>query len=186
MKLILCSLFCKRTQLAKAGSWMFETNQINMDPKSFLSILDLYQDSTLPSTQIESTMIFAVYERACLDNRLITKLSEGLRHHKAFARLLNGKLKIWNNLPNLIISLVPLAQHNSSSIVDATRFLIAMESINIQANVINHSYSSVTIVDLLAHSIARTHQDLIRGLFSSDKQLEYFEQLVNLPNTVTL
>ncbi|KAK8541918.1 hypothetical protein V6N12_014537 [Hibiscus sabdariffa] len=120
-----------------------------MDPKSFLSILDLYQDSTLPSTQIESTMIFAVYERACLDNRLITK-------------------------------------HNSSSIVDATRFLIAMESINIQANVINHSYSSVTIVDLLAHSIARTHQDLIRGLFSSDKQLEYFEQLVNLPNTVTL
>lgn len=60
------------------------------------------------------------------------------------------KLTIWYNLPYLVISLVPLPQHNSSTILDATGFLIAVESIDIQANVINHSYSSVAIMDFLA------------------------------------
>lgn len=57
---------------------------------------------------------------------------------------------IWYNLPYLVISLVPLPQHNSSTVLDATGFLIAMESIDIEANVVNHSYSSVPITDFLA------------------------------------
>lgn len=57
---------------------------------------------------------------------------------------------VGDNPPSLVISLVPFPKHNGGAITDTTRFLITMKSIYIQANVIDHSYSSVTIPYVLA------------------------------------
>lgn len=60
------------------------------------------------------------------------------------------RLTVGDNPPSLVISLVPFPKHNGGAITDTTRFLITMKSIYIQANVIDHSYSPVTIPYVLA------------------------------------
>lgn len=59
-------------------------------------------------------------------------------------------LSVWGDLPSLVISLFPLPENNSGAIMDATMLLLTIKSIPIQANIIDHPYSSVTVTQVLA------------------------------------
>lgn len=77
---------------------------------------------------------------------------------KQITRLLNifmnhaQRLTVWNDLPALIIALLPLPEDNFSAIMDPTMVFIPIKSIHIQADVINHPYCTISIAQVLALS----------------------------------
>ncbi|GER40466.1 ribosomal RNA small subunit methyltransferase A [Striga asiatica] len=57
-----------------------------------------------------------------------------------------------NNLPALIISLIPLPKDNISAITNSSMIFVSIASINVEATVANHPYCSVTVSQVLAFS----------------------------------
>lgn len=87
------------------------------------------------------------------------------------------ELTVSLDLPQLVVSMVPLPEHNVGAVLNT---FVAVKSINVQANVIDHSDCSVAFSEILAHRpqhrfvigiwIIR-HQLHLRTIFSFSRKI---------------
>lgn len=60
------------------------------------------------------------------------------------------KITEWFDLPALVVTLTPLPEHDVGAVVDPTVFLVTMEGVEVEVDVVNHPDASESFPNIPA------------------------------------